>query len=196
MRSVPSRRRLCSISSRSTPGLPSWNPPFVPTTGRAPAPPASASPIVVSLSPPTYRWAVSTCSILASTACLTNATFSGVCASRFVPRPMRVTSTPPSATFVGLAEAIRAEREGFEPSRELSAPYSLSRRVPSATRPPLRDTSDCMRRVLVVCFGLVILVLVLSQLFLPLYLEGRVEGRLTREGGKADVTLKALPALT
>src|SRR5204862_1185202 len=33
-----------------------------------------------------------------------------------------------------------AEREGFEPSRELVAPYSLSRRVPSATRPPLRGT--------------------------------------------------------
>ena len=32
-----------------------------------------------------------------------------------------------------------AEREGFEPSREQSAPYSLSRRVPSATRPPLRE---------------------------------------------------------
>jgi D-serine deaminase-like pyridoxal phosphate-dependent protein len=32
----------------------------------------------------------------------------------------------------------RTEREGFEPSRELVAPYSLSRRVPSATRPPLR----------------------------------------------------------
>src|SRR3954453_6450467 len=34
------------------------------------------------------------------------------------------------------------EREGFEPSRELSAPYSLSRRVPSATRPPLPEASD------------------------------------------------------
>ena len=31
-----------------------------------------------------------------------------------------------------------AERAGFEPAMELSAPYSLSRRVPSATRPPLR----------------------------------------------------------
>ena len=33
-----------------------------------------------------------------------------------------------------------AERAGFEPAMELSAPYSLSRRVPSATRPPLRET--------------------------------------------------------
>ncbi len=31
-----------------------------------------------------------------------------------------------------------AEREGFEPSRRLNAPYSLSRRAPSTTRPPLR----------------------------------------------------------
>ena len=35
-------------------------------------------------------------------------------------------------------EPTRAERAGFEPAMELSAPYSLSRRVPSATRPPLR----------------------------------------------------------
>ncbi len=32
----------------------------------------------------------------------------------------------------------KAEREGFEPSIGLSALYSLSRRVPSATRPSLR----------------------------------------------------------
>ncbi len=31
-----------------------------------------------------------------------------------------------------------AEREGFEPSRELQTPYSLSRRAPSTARPPLR----------------------------------------------------------
>jgi hypothetical protein len=53
-----------------------------------------------------------------------------------------------------------------------------------------------MRRVLIVSFGLVILLLVLSQLFLPLYLESRVEDRLTKNGGKAEVTLKALPAFT
>jgi hypothetical protein len=53
-----------------------------------------------------------------------------------------------------------------------------------------------MRRVLIAGFGVVILLLVLSQLFLPLYLEGRVEDRLTKNGGKADVTLKALPAFT
>jgi hypothetical protein len=31
-----------------------------------------------------------------------------------------------------------AEREGFEPSMEFKAPYSLSRGAPSASRPPLR----------------------------------------------------------
>src|SRR2546425_10004588 len=53
-----------------------------------------------------------------------------------------------------------------------------------------------MRRVLLVGVGIAILLLVLSQLFLPPYLEGRVEDRLVKNGGKADVTLKALPALT
>src|SRR3954462_12573134 len=38
----------------------------------------------------------------------------------------------------GMPVAGLTEREGFEPSRELLAPYSLSRRVPSAARPPLR----------------------------------------------------------
>ena len=32
---------------------------------------------------------------------------------------------------------LLAEREGFEPSRELQTPYSLSRRAPSTSRPPL-----------------------------------------------------------
>ncbi len=31
-----------------------------------------------------------------------------------------------------------AEREGFEPSRRFNTPYSLSRRAPSAARPPLQ----------------------------------------------------------
>src|SRR5436190_18786982 len=53
-----------------------------------------------------------------------------------------------------------------------------------------------MRRVLLIGTGIVIFLLVLSQVFLPLYLEGRVEDRLTKNGGSADVTLSALPALT
>jgi hypothetical protein len=45
----------------------------------------------------------------------------------------------PTSLFLGQGskELKLAEREGFEPSMELAAPYSLSRRVPSATRPPL-----------------------------------------------------------
>src|SRR5829696_8489379 len=35
-----------------------------------------------------------------------------------------------------------AERAGFEPAMEIASPYSLSRRVPSATRPPLRTGSS------------------------------------------------------
>ena len=34
-----------------------------------------------------------------------------------------------------------AEREGFEPSRRFPA-YTLSRRAPSTTRPPLRISND------------------------------------------------------
>ena len=34
-----------------------------------------------------------------------------------------------------------AEREGFEPSKRLDTPYSLSRRAPSTTRPPLQFLS-------------------------------------------------------
>jgi hypothetical protein len=37
-----------------------------------------------------------------------------------------------------------AEREGFEPSMEFLAPYSLSRGVPSASRPPLQTKPDCI----------------------------------------------------
>src|SRR5689334_17485821 len=35
--------------------------------------------------------------------------------------------------------AVTAEREGFEPSLEVYPPDPLSRRAPSATRPPLPD---------------------------------------------------------
>jgi hypothetical protein len=53
-----------------------------------------------------------------------------------------------------------------------------------------------MRRVLIIGVATAIVLLVLSQLLLPLYLEGRAEDRLTDSGGRADVNLKALPALT
>ena len=42
-----------------------------------------------------------------------------------------------------LDDTVPAERAGFEPAIGLSAPYSLSRRVPSATRPPLREGHQC-----------------------------------------------------
>jgi hypothetical protein len=45
--------------------------------------------------------------------------------------------SPDSAWSPRWRPAQETEREGFEPSMELVTPYSLSRRVPSATRPPL-----------------------------------------------------------
>ena len=43
---------------------------------------------------------------------------------------------------VGRRKDQMAEREGFEPSKELIAPYSLSRRALSATQPPLRGMCE------------------------------------------------------
>jgi hypothetical protein len=51
-----------------------------------------------------------------------------------------------------------------------------------------------MRRLLYVGLGIVVL-LVLSQLLVPPYLEHRAEKRLTARGGHADVAIDALPAL-
>jgi hypothetical protein len=51
-----------------------------------------------------------------------------------------------------------------------------------------------MRRLLYVALGIVVL-LVLSQLLVPPYLEHRAEKRLTERGGHADVRIEALPAL-
>jgi hypothetical protein len=51
-----------------------------------------------------------------------------------------------------------------------------------------------MRRLLYVAAGIVVL-LVLSQLFVPPYLEHRAERRLTAKGGHADVSIDALPAV-
>jgi hypothetical protein len=53
-----------------------------------------------------------------------------------------------------------------------------------------------MRRLLIVGAGVAIVLLVLSQLLLPPFLQGKVADRLTKDGGHADVTLKAFPALT
>jgi hypothetical protein len=52
-----------------------------------------------------------------------------------------------------------------------------------------------MRRIVIGLLAGLALVLAGSQLLLPPYLEGRVEDRLTRHGGTADVDLAAVPAL-
>lgn len=51
-----------------------------------------------------------------------------------------------------------------------------------------------MRRLLYVAAGIVVL-LILTQLFVPPYLEHRAEKRLTAKGGHADVTIDAVPAV-
>jgi hypothetical protein len=52
-----------------------------------------------------------------------------------------------------------------------------------------------MRRIAVVIFGVVVLLLVVAQLALPGIAEHRAEGRLERHGGTAHVSLSALPAV-
>lgn len=49
----------------------------------------------------------------------------------------------PSLLGQGSNVALLAEREGFEPSNEVNPRYSLSRRAPSTTRPPLRADRTC-----------------------------------------------------
>src|SRR3954454_20014510 len=81
----------------------------------------------------------------------------------------------------------------------LYTPYSLSRRVPSATRPPLLWTGDCMRRFAIrlgiPLLAVLLAALVILQFALPPYAEHRVEQRLTEHGGNADVSLSAFPAV-
>jgi hypothetical protein len=52
-----------------------------------------------------------------------------------------------------------------------------------------------MRRAVMVATAAVLTALVASQFLLPLYLQKRVEDRLTARGGRAAVSLEALPAL-
>lgn len=52
-----------------------------------------------------------------------------------------------------------------------------------------------MRRLMTLILVAAVAVLVASQLLLPRYLEGRIEDRLTVDGGAAEVSLEALPAL-
>jgi hypothetical protein len=52
-----------------------------------------------------------------------------------------------------------------------------------------------MRRIAVVLLGLVVVVLLAAQLFLPSVAEHRAEDRLERHGGSAKVSVSALPAM-
>lgn len=54
---------------------------------------------------------------------------------------------------------------------------------------------DRIRLVAAAIAGIVVLVGVGTHFLLPPYLAGRVEGRLQEHGGRADVTLRAVPAL-
>ena len=54
------------------------------------------------------------------------------------PDPGAAEPAPEDEPPAGPGATDVAEREGFEPSRGLETPYSLSRRAPSTTRPPLR----------------------------------------------------------
>src|SRR5947209_13291917 len=101
MAGVRSLRRLSSISARSTSGLPRPappNPPFVAITTPSGGG-ERATPIVSSLWPPVYRWAVSIICTPAATAALMRATFSRVWVRRLVPRPMRRSMRMPATSI-------------------------------------------------------------------------------------------------
>ena len=87
------------------------------------------------------------------------------------------------------------EREGFEPSIEREPDTRLA----GECLQPLGHLSgrmpDCMGRFLAGMVVTLVLLAVGAQLALPRYLEGRVEQRLEEEGGRAEVSLSALPAL-
>src|SRR2546423_6828408 len=51
-----------------------------------------------------------------------------------------------------------------------------------------------MRRLVILAVAIVALLLVLAQLLLPSYVEHRVEQRLVKQGGSANVQLSAFPA--
>src|SRR3954447_16683646 len=73
--------------------------------------------------------------------------------------------------------------------------YSLSRRVPSATRPPLQQTFDSMQRMAILALAALVAILVALQLALPPIIERQAEKQLTKHGGSARVHLSAFPSL-
>jgi hypothetical protein len=65
----------------------------------------------------------------------------------------------------------------------------------SGSPPPSHAARGRLMRVAIALAVAVVAVLVLTQLLLPRYVEGRIETRLTRNGGIADVSIDVLPAL-
>src|SRR5436190_21743254 len=101
----------------------------------------------------------------------------------------------PAARRRGQASNYPAEREGFEPARELAPPTRLA----GECLQPLGHLSgrlrDCMRRSVALPIGMIlaflILVLVVTQLVLPPIAASRIESRLTKNGGDAQVSVHA-----
>src|SRR5919106_825816 len=149
MLSVRSVRRLCSISARSTSGRAPFHPPLVATT-QSSGTGESAAPIVSSLCPPVYVWAVSIRFTPAATACFTNVTCSGVFVSRFVPSPIPVTSVSPSLSFA-VAFKGRMLRPRFWSQRRFDRHRRTTpppRRPHPAYTPPPPQQTDCPRHPL------------------------------------------------
>src|SRR5436190_6269773 len=111
-------------------------------------------------------------------------------------RTQRATRTT-YASERGRSQAMRtrAERAGFEPARELAPPTRLA----GECLQPLGHLSgrlrDCMRRSVALPIGMIlaflILVLVVTQLVLPPIAASRIESRLTKNGGDAQVSVHA-----
>src|SRR2546421_5862385 len=142
MLSLRSRRRLSSISAWRISGRPRPEPPppppFVATT-QCSGSRESAIPIVCSLSPPVYVWAVSIIPTPAATASFTKATFAGVFLRRFVPSPMRATSVSPTFSFM--------DRWSSTFTVPVKEPYASLTRAGAALRGrPSLDSLGCLHR--------------------------------------------------
>jgi hypothetical protein len=92
-----------------------------------------------------------------------------------------ITAPPPRAAWYKQQMAV-----------DLSAGAAVGLR---ASQMPVATAWRRMRAAVAVAAIAVLAALVVSQLALPPYLEQRVEDRLTAHGGRASVSLEALPAL-